>query len=290
MKSTASYIAERSQEYLNAPRLSAADERRLLVLWRDEGDASARRRLVECNMRHVVAIARRYRRYPVAFGDLISEGSLGLVIAIDRFDLSKDVRLVTYASYWIRAYVFQAIIKEWKRGKTGLGMTRSKTFFKIRKLLAAQIAQYGERGPNLAEMARDLDVSVASLGDMLDYLETHDVSLDGDWNCEGERPGRLHDRMADGRPCPETVTSTDEYRSVMGSVIERALRCLDERERLVASCRLMEDEPRTLAELGRTMGVSRERARQIEVRARQKLGRALKREGLTDASLAPFGA
>ncbi len=290
MKSTASYIAERSQEYLNAPRLSAADERQLLVRWRDEGDTSARQRLVECNMRHVVAIARRYRRYPVAFGDLIAEGSLGLVIAIDRFDVSKDVRLVTYASYWIRAYVFQAIIKEWKRGKTGLGMTRSKTFFKIRKLLAAQIAQYGERGPNLAAMARDLDVSVSSLQDMLGYLETHDVSLDGDWNGEGEWPGRLHDRMADARPCPESVASADEYRSVMHSVIERALRCLDERERLVASSRLMDDEPRTLAELGRTMGVSRERARQIEVRARLKLNRALKREGLTDASLVAFGA
>ena len=290
MKSTVNYLAERSQEYMSAPRLSAARERELLERWRGEGDVCARDRLVECNMRHVVAIARRYRRYPVAFGDLIAEGSLGLVIAIDRFDVSKNVRLVTYASYWIRAYVFQAIIKEWKRGKTGLGMTRSKTFFRIRKLLAAQIAQYGERGPNLKEMAQDLDVSVSSLRDMLDYLETHDVSLDGDWASEGENPCRLHDRVADPRPCPESSTAGAEYRSVMHSVISRALRCLDERERLVASARLMEDEPRTLAELGRTMGVSRERARQIEVRARQKLNRALKREGLTTASLQSFGA
>ncbi|MBW2260517.1 MAG: sigma-70 family RNA polymerase sigma factor [Deltaproteobacteria bacterium] len=290
MKSTVNYLAERSQEYMNAPKLSAVEERELLMRWRGQSDHSARRRLIECSMRHVVAIARRYRRYPVAFGDLIAEGSLGLVIAIDRFDVSKNVRLVTYASYWIRAYVFQAIIKEWKRGKTGLGMTRSKTFFKIRRLLATQIALHGERGPNLKEMAQDLDVSVKSLRDMLDYLETYDVSLDGDWSGEGEKPGRLHDRMADGRPCPESVTAGAEYRSVMHAVIERALRCLDERERLVASARLMEDEPRTLAELGRTMGVSRERARQIEVRARQKLNRALKREGLTSASLMSFGA
>ena len=290
MKSTVSYLAERSQEYLKAPKLSAVEEHELLKKWREESDQCARQRLIECNMRHVVAIARRYRRYPVAFGDLIADGSLGLVIAIDRFDVSRDVRLVTYASYWIRAYVFQAIIKEWKRGKTGLGMTRSKTFFKIRGLLAAQIAQYGERGPNLEEMAHDLDVSVSSLRGMLDYLETYDVSLDGDWSGEGEKPGRLHDRMADGRPCPESVTAGVEYRSVMHTVIERALRCLDERERLVASARLMEDEPKTLADLGRTMGVSRERARQIEVRARQKLNRALKREGLTKASLMSFGA
>jgi RNA polymerase sigma-32 factor len=290
MKSTVSYMAERSSEYMRAPKLSAARERDLITRWREKGDTGARQRLIECNMRHVVAIARRYRRYPVAFGDLLAEGSLGLVIAIDRFDVSKGVRLVTYASYWIRAYVFQAIIKEWKRGKTGLGMTRSKTFFKIRKLLAAQIAQYGQRGPNLEEMARDLDVSVPSLRDMLDYLETHDVSLDCDWGGDGENPGRMHERMADGLPCPETLTAGDEHRAVMHAVIERALRCLDERERLVASARLMEDEPRTLAELGRTMGVSRERARQIEVRARQKLGRALKREGLSEASLMSFGA
>ena len=290
MKSTASYLAERSQEYMSACKLSAAEERELLARWRVRGDECARHRLIECNMRHVIAIARRYRRYPVAFGDLVSEGSLGLVIAVDRFDLTKDVRLVTYASYWIRAYVFQAIIKEWKRGKTGLGMTRSKTFFKIRRLLASQIAQYGERGPNLSEMAQELGVSVSSLRDMLDYLETHDVSLDGDWNGDGEKPGRMHERMSDGRPCPETLTSGAEYRSVMHDVIERALRCLDERERLVASSRLMEEEPRTLAELGRSMGVSRERARQIEVRARQKLGRALQREGLSESSLRSFGA
>jgi len=290
MKSTISYLAERSSEYMRAPKLSAVEERDLISRWRENGDGAARERLIECNMRHVVAIARRYRRYPVAFGDLLAEGSLGLVIAIDRFDVTKGVRLVTYASYWIRAYVFQAIIKEWKRGKTGLGMTRSKTFFKIRKLLAAQIAQYGQRGPNLEEMARDLDVSVSSLSDMLDYLETYDVSLDCDWGGDGDTPGRMHERMADGLPCPETLTAGDEYRAVMHAVIERALRCLDERERLVASARLMEDEPRTLADLGRTMGVSRERARQIEVRARQKLGRALKREGLTEASLMSFSA
>jgi RNA polymerase sigma-32 factor len=288
--STASYVVARSQEYLRAPKLGARQEDELLRRWQEQGDEDARRELVAANMRHVVSIARKYRRYPVSFGDLISEGSLGLVIALDRFDRSKGVRLVTYASYWIRAYVFQAIIREWKRGKTGLGMTRSKTFFKIRRLLATQNAQYGGKGLNLVEMAHQLGVSISSLGEMLEYLETHDLSLDGDWTGEGGAAWRLQERVTDDSPGPEALASGVQNRHVVRSLIERAFRCLDERERLVASARLMEEEPRTLAELGRSMGVSRERARQIEVRARQKLDRALRREGLSRASLAGFSA
>jgi RNA polymerase sigma-32 factor len=288
MMTSTTYTAARCNQYMNVPRLSAGAERELIVLWQEQGDARAREKLVEANMRHVVSIATRYRRYPVAYGDLLSEGSLGLVIAIDRFDPARGVRLVTYASYWIRACIFQAIIKEWKKGKTGLGMTRSKTFFKIRRLLASQMARYGERGPNLEEMAADLEVSVDGLQKMLDHIDMHDMSLDADH--DGDRPSGLHERFADAGPCPETLASRLEGRNRARLVIERALACLDDRERLVASARLMEPEPRTLADLGKRMGVSRERARQIEVRAREKLGRALRREGLSPSSVNAFFA
>jgi len=280
MKATSSYIADRSREYLQAPRLSAARERELLARWKDDRDEEARSLLIEANMRHVVAIARKFQRYPISFGDLVSEGSLGLVIAIDRFDPDKNVRLVTYASYWIRACIFQAVIKEWKRGKTGLGMTRSKTFFKIRRIRAIHMARYGDEHCHLDEMARELEVSVENLREMLDLLETHDLSMDADWTFDGERAGGMHEKLAFEGQGPDHLATHNEDRARVRGLIERAMDCLDERERFVASSRLLENDPRTLAELGRTMGVSRERARQIEVRAREKLDRALRRQGV----------
>jgi RNA polymerase sigma-32 factor len=285
MMTDASYLLARTREYKDMPRLSGEQERALCARWHEERDEEARRRLIEANMRHVVAIARRFRRYPVAYGDLLSEGGLGLVIAIDRFDTGRGVRLVTYASFWIRAFIFQAIIREWKRGKTGLGMTRSKTFFKIRRLLAAQRARYGGLDRNIEQVAAELDVSTESLREMLDHLDAYDLSLEGDWTGDGDGRGGFHERVSDDAPGPEATASQAESRLVSRAAIKRAFRCLDEREKLVASARLMQEEPHTLAELGRRMGVSRERARQIEVRARQKLGRALRREGLSGASV-----
>jgi RNA polymerase sigma-32 factor len=288
MTTSARYLAERTHEYMSAARLDPAEELCLLRRWQAHGDEGARARLVEANMRHVVSIAARFRRYPVHYGDLLSEGSLGLVIAIDRFDPDKGVRLVTYASYWIRAFMFQAVIREWRRGKTGLGMTRSKTFFRIRRLLATQLALHGGAGPDVDEMAAELEVSAESMREMLDHIDVRDLSLDADG--DGDRSQSLHERVPDDAPGPEALASSLESRDMARHMIERALSCLDERERLVASQRLMQEEPRTLAELGERMGVSRERARQIEVRARQKLDRALRREGLSRANMGAFFA
>jgi len=278
---SASYIAARAQEYMSKPRLTAEEESELAHRFRDHGDLGARQKLVEANMRYVVSIARKFRRYPVDLGDLISEGSLGLVIAIERFDPEKGVRLVTYASYWIRAFIFQSIIRDWKKGKTGLGMTRSKTFFRIRRILASQRARYGDE-PNFEQMSGDLDVSMDCLREMLEHLEMRDLSLDAE--ADGEKRG-LHERVSDEAPGPEILAQRVESTQITREIIRRALDVLDERERLVANARLMRDDPRTLADLGRRMGVSRERARQIEVRARQKLSRALRREGLSRTGL-----
>jgi RNA polymerase sigma-32 factor len=164
-------------------------------------------------------------------------------------------------------------------------MTRSKTFFRIRRIRAMYRARFGCEREHLAEMARDLDVSVKSLGEMLDYLEIHDMSIDSDWARDDDARAGLHDSVASGDPDPEDLAVMSQDRSRMRYLVGRAMQCLDEREKLVASARLMQEEPRTLADLGKSMGVSRERARQIEVRAREKLGRALMREGLSRTNL-----
>lgn len=290
MTTGAAYFVQMSEQYRSAPRLRAREERELLARWNELGDVRARERLVEANMRHVVAIARKYRRYPIAFEDLLSEGALGLVIALDRFDPDRDVRLVTYASYWIRACIFQSIIREWRRGRTGLGMTRSKTFFRIRRVRASYMARYGEEDAHLDEMARELDVSTRNLEEMLEYLEMHDLSFDSHGAHEDDGKGGLHERLAGGGPDPEDLASRAQDTDRMRDVVGRAMESLDERERLVAAARLMRDKPRTLAELGSRLGVSRERARQIEVKARQKLGRALMRQGVDLETFSLSGA
>ncbi len=280
MNGDAGFLAARTSHFMHVPRLSAVQEAELVQLWTFNRDQDARRRLIEANMRHVVAIARKYRRYPVPFEDMLAEGAMGLLVALDRFDPEKGVRLVTYASYWIRAYIFQAIIREWRRGKTGLGMTRSKTFFRIRRIRASYGARFGDDERHMEGMARELEVSPESLREMLDHIETSDVSMDSDRTGDVDGWSGLHERLASSDPDPEMETASSQDRLRVRAAVSRAMQVLDERERLVATARLMEEDPRTLAELGRRMGVSRERARQIETRALEKLGRALVREGL----------
>jgi RNA polymerase sigma-32 factor len=265
----------RSREYSRAPRLTSEEETALVKRWQDEGDESARRRLVQANMRHVISTGRKFRDRVVNYEDLLSEGCLGLLLAIDKFDPDRGVRLVTYARYWIRAYVIRAMNKEWKRGKTGLGKLRWTSFFKARRTREVYVTRYGEDGVSLEEMAGELGMSASSLAEILDCPEIHDLSLDFHPASDSGNGLDLHERLASSGMGPEAMTSRKERLSCMAECIEHAMQELSERERLVVRSRLMDLEPMTLQELGDRLGISRERVRQIEVRVRQKLGRAL---------------
>ncbi len=259
--------------------LDAAQELALLKSWHEEGDATARQKLVEAFLPRVEAIARGFRHYPVDHEDLVAEGSVGLLVAIDRFDAKKKVRLMTYASHWIRAYIVNAIIKTWGRGKTGMGITRSRMFFRVRRERARYSSQHEDFDVVVKKMAADVGVSEKRMRDMINALDTPDFSLDAYAEASGQSD--LRDRIEDEAAGPDGELEAAENEKAFGKAVSHALTTLDDRERLIARKRLMDDDPMTLADLGREIGVSRERARQLELRAKRKLAAVLADSGIT---------
>jgi RNA polymerase sigma-32 factor len=257
-------------------RLNARDERELIERWQKHGDRLARDCLIQAGMKDVVSIARRYSGSRVPLSDLVSEGTLGLMTAIDRFDPDRGTRLVTYASHWIRARVTRCIMREWKHGRTGMGSMRVLRYFKIKRERARQMALTGDERASLIETAKRMDMSVAEVTAALRSLDLHDTSLDVPEAWGGDDAAHtLLDRLAGEGPDPEEEAARHERLERIRCRIDEALEELDDRERLIASERLMKVEPTTLQQLGRTLGVSRERVRQIEGAARRKLSQML---------------
>jgi RNA polymerase sigma-32 factor len=267
------FISPELQAYidrlLETPRMSRAREVELMKRYHEQGDRRAGQSIVEAHMRFVVAIALGYRSYTVAMDDLISEGSLGLVTALDKFDHERGTRFVTYASFWIRACILDLIIRSWHSGKNGTGPFNSKIFFKLRRERARLHARFGEDGAGLRVLARSLGMKHEALRGMLDRLDATDVSLDQP--VFDDRETTLKDFLEDRQPGPEDQTADCEVRTRVRCELRRAMTVLDERERLVLERRSLGRSSCTLAEVGRELGVSRERARQLEERARRKL-------------------
>jgi RNA polymerase sigma-32 factor len=258
--------------------LAAEEERELMRRWHDEGDMAAREALVVAFMPRVKAIAGMYRSYPVDQEDLVSEGAVGLLVGIDRFEPKRNVRLMTYASHWIRAYIVNAIIKAWGRGKTGMGITRSRMFFRVRRERARYAARHDDADVAVARMAADVGISEKRMREMLHALDSPDFSLDAYAEASGQPD--LRDRIKDRSPGPDEDAFRTEFGALLGDAVTRAMGSLNGRERMIAERRLMNDDPATLADIGREIGVSRERARQIELRAKRKIGGVFASAGL----------
>lgn len=252
------------------PPLSREEELSLARAWIDEKSADAAERLVRSHLRYVVATATKYRRYGVPISDLVAEGNLGLVHALRKFDPERGFRFVTYASYWIRAYILNHIIRSWSL-VPGSGALRSKTFFKLRRERTRVANLVGD--PDQAEqvLAERMGVSRKKLRAMLGRLESRDLSLDSK-AFDDSSTTLLDTLVADDLPA-DRVLDEKEQQDSMRDVIGRAVAHLDERERYIVQQRLMADtdEQASLAEIGRKLGVSRERARQLESRAKGKL-------------------
>ncbi len=252
------------------PRLTREEELGLVQAWAQKEDPRAADQIVRAHLRYVVAIALKYRRYGVSLSELIAEGNFGLVHALKKFEPERGNRFVTYASYWIRAYVLQYIIRSWSLIGGGSGALRSKTFFKLRRERARvhNLVGDGEEGNEL--LAKRMDVPVEKVRLMLQQLEVRNLSLETTKICEGVS---LMDTLVSTDESQEESLAAAGVRAELKSVVQDALGTLDERERYIVENRLMahrEDEL-TLVELGQRFGVSRERARQLEVRAKDKL-------------------
>jgi RNA polymerase sigma-32 factor len=268
-------LIERSK---SQPTLSREQEADLHRRWKKRGDLAAREELAGANLRHVISTALTFRHYPVDLEDLVAEGSLGLLVGIDKFDPDRGYRLVTYASYWIRAYIISFIMKSWVKGKTRMSAVRSRMFFKLRRDRARVGAQYGSEG-SLRRLAEQSNMSEERLGEVLLQLDNPDFPLEV--SSENMEWNFFRDRLEAPTPDPEEASSTEERDLRIKVAVHAALRGLDKREKYIIEHRMMDDEPESLASLGRKMGISRERTRQLEMRARRKIMRSLEDAGVT---------
>jgi RNA polymerase sigma-32 factor len=258
-----------------APRLDSELELELISTWQAKGDKKAAERVIEANMRQVVFAALKFRHYGFPVADLISEGSLGLMKALDRFEAGKGARFSTYATYWIRAQIVGLVMGSWSLLSGRSGALHSRTFFRLRRERARLESLHpAEEVPLL--LAKHFEVSLSRMHTMLGQLDNRELSLDAQVGTSGQT---LMDELSasdDQGGDLERREETDQVKRALG----RGLELLDPRERYIVEQRLMADpeEARSLAEIGAHFGVSRERVRQLEERAKGKLKAEVLRE------------
>jgi RNA polymerase sigma-32 factor len=253
------------------PQHTREEELALVRAYREDGNDAARESLVRAHLRHVVAIALKYRRYGLPVADLVAEGNFGIVHALTKYDSERGTRFVTYAAYWIRAYILNYIIRSWSLVGVGSGALRSKTFFKLRRERVRITNLVGE-GPEADELlAKTMNLPVEKVTAMVRRLESRDLSLDAQvWD---DSATTVLDTLVSPGNDQETQVGDREVRINVEAIVRDSLKHLDKRERYIVEKRLMADreDELSLAEIGRRLGVSRERARQLEARARRKL-------------------
>ena len=255
--------------------LTREAELALAIQIRASGDPEAERKLVEANLRHVVSIALSYRRYGLRLAELISEGNVGLMTALRKFDPDRGTRFVTYAAHWIRAYILDYVIRVWSIVGVGSGPLRSKVFFRLRREKARISAMTSDAEQVTVQLAQTFGTTPEKISALAQRVESRDMSIDA--KAHADAGTSIVDAMASPLPSQEDRFLALEQAHEMETKVQAALEELDPRERYIVTARVMADVPDelSLAELGRRLGVSRERARQIESRAKAKLRRRL---------------
>ncbi len=260
------------------PLLSVDEEQVLARRFRDSGDTRAAHRLVTANLRFVVKVSYEYRSYGFRMADLIQEGNIGLMKAVQKFDPDKGIRLISYAVWWIRAYIQNYILKSWSLVKLGTTQAQRKLFFSLartKRELDKDSVEHGadSDGHDAHKVAHKLRVKPGEVREMEQRMDGRDLSLDAPL---GDDSAHSHvDFVASPGPSQDDeLSGAQEQRMVSGRVVD-ALARLDVRERYIIEQRVMSDRPLTLKELGEHFGFSRERARQLEIRAKEKLKQEL---------------
>ncbi|MBS0967002.1 RNA polymerase sigma factor RpoH [Acetobacter okinawensis] len=266
------------QEIRKYPLLTPEEELSLSRKWRDKGDVKAAHRLVTSHLRLVAKIAMGYRGYGLPINELISEGNVGMMQAVRRFDPEKGFRLATYAMWWIRAAIQEYILHSWSLVKMGTTAAQKKLFFNLRRLKGQmQAIDDGDLKPEqVNKIATTLGVSEQDVVDMNRRMAAPDHSLNAPLKADQE--SEWQDRLVDDQVNQEEVYAENEEMSGRKALLTTALETLNERERRIFSERRLKDDPATLEELAHDYGISRERVRQIEVRAFEKVQEAMKKE------------
>ncbi len=266
-------LAQYFQEIWKFPILPGDEEQTLAVRWRDHGDVDAAHKLVTSHLRLVAKIAMGYRGYGLPVADLISEGNIGLMKAVKKFEPERGFRLSTYAMWWIRASITEYILRSWSLVKTGTLAAQKKLFFGLGRIKRKlNILEGGELSPDQACLVADnLDVPVQDVIEMNRRLASRDLSLNAPRSHEDGEGSEFQDSLMDDSPSPEALTAEREESGYRMGLLQKAMEQLTERERHIISERRLSDDPMTLEELGRVYGISRERIRQLEERAFNKI-------------------
>jgi RNA polymerase sigma-32 factor len=261
------------------PLLTPAEEFDLAVRFHEERDIEAAHNLITSNLRFVVKVALEYRSYGVKLLDLIQEGNIGLMMAVKKFDPYRGYRLISYAIWWIRAYIQNFIVKTWSLVKIGTTQTQKKLFYslgKTKKLLNTE--KTGE--DHVEALAEALDVKDHEIIEMEQRISLRDFSLDA--ALDDESHVTHLDLLVDEMPSQEELVGDMEEERQRKQEVNRALGCLNPKEKYVVEKRIMSQEPSTLQEIGDSLQLSRERIRQIENEALRKLKNHLS-EGVVEA-------
>ncbi len=264
------------QEIRKFPMLAPQEEYLLAKRYQESEDASAAHQLVTSHLRLVAKIAMGYRGYGLPLGELISEGNVGMMQAVRRFDPDRGFRLATYAMWWIRASIQEYILHSWSLVKMGTTAAQKKLFFNLRKLKGQmQAIDEGDLSPeNVRRIAEKLDVSENDVINMNRRLASPDHSLNAPLRADGD--GEWQDWLVDERDDQETVLAERQEMGNRHTLLTQAMTALNERERHILTQRRLQETPATLEDLSQHYGISRERVRQIEVRAFEKLQKAMR--------------
>ncbi|MGD9785469.1 MAG: RNA polymerase sigma factor RpoH [Hyphomicrobiaceae bacterium] len=263
------------EEIRRFPMLEPNEEYMLAKRWQEHGDSEAAHKLVTSHLRLVARIAMGYRGYGLPIGEVISEGNVGLMQAVKRFEPDKGFRLATYAMWWIRASIQEYILRSWSLVKMGTTAAQKKLFFNLRRVKGQlQALEEGDLRPDqVATIARKLGVSQDDVVSMNRRLGG-DSSLNAPIRADSES-GEWQDWLVDDSPDQEEVLAESEELDRRRQYLASALSTLNDRERRIFEARRLAEDPATLEDLSVEFGVSRERIRQIEVRAFEKVQKAV---------------
>ena len=269
-------LARYLNEIKKFPLLTADEEYMLAERFREHGEAEAAHQLVTSHLRLVAKIAMQYRGYGLPVSDLISEGNIGLMKAVKKFEPERGFRLSTYAMWWIKASVTEHILRSWSLVKLGTMAAQKKLFFSLRKAKARlQILDAGELDPEQAEaLSKQFGLSADDILNMNRRMSARDYSLNAPVSEDGDSV-EFMDTLVDESPSPEAIIAQREEAGIRNEMLQAALAELPERERHIFVERRLKDDPVTLEQLGEEYGISRERVRQLEVRAFEKVQKAV---------------
>ncbi len=266
------------QEIRKFPMLQPDEEYTLAKNWRDNEDRDAAHKLVTSHLRLVAKIAMGYRGYGLPVSEVISEGNVGLMQAVKRFEPERGFRLATYAMWWIKASIQEYVLRSWSLVKMGTTASQKKLFFKLRKVKGQiQALEDGDLNPDqVTEIATRLGVPEQDVVSMNRRLGG-DASLNAPLSKDGEAGGEWQDWLVDDTETPDVAYEQSEEQDMRSKLLHQAMNGLNERERRIFEARRMSEDPLTLEDLSQEFDVSRERIRQIEVKAYEKVEKAVRK-------------